>query len=101
MEPTEALFGILILGPIALAGFLLICKYLQEFIRGETKVTGEVTTVQLKENKETGESYLDLKELLAGSVIKPEDVSYYELTPLSNGFVVKLFDNNKNQLELK
>ena len=52
------------------------------------------TNVSIQTDPDTGEHYLDLKEVLAGTGVKPEDVHGYVLHPRDDidGFALELFD---------
>jgi hypothetical protein len=60
-----------------------------------------MTTVQLKKDEETGESYFDLDDI-AHFFEDPKSISYYELKELENNQISIIFyDEQKNVIPLK
>lgn len=58
-------------------------------------------TTIVKKDPKTGDTYLDLTELLKGTNIDPEDVGYYTLDEETDTkkIVVTFYDKNKKMLK--
>lgn len=57
-------------------------------------------TIKVQKDKDTGEQYLDLKEVLEGTNVKFEDVEYYKMEKLGESIVLTIYDKDKKQIKI-
>lgn len=56
-------------------------------------------TIQVKQNEQTKDAYLDLEDFK--DLVNIKKVAFYELTETPQGLVLQFFDKNKKLLKLK
>lgn len=58
-------------------------------------------TVTIQKNPKTGDNFRALDQVLDGTNIKPEDVSYYILDQKGDKLVLTLYNKNKKKIKVR
>lgn len=66
-----------------------------------SKTERAINTIKLHRNESSGEHYLDLHEVLAGTNVNPDDVDTYDLTSEGQSIKLTLYDKDGKQMEVK